>query len=443
MARNLQIPTAGVFLPLLSPARYKGAHGGRGSGKSHFFAGLAVEDALRWPSEAGEGCRIAAIREVQKSLAQSAKRLVEDKLTDFGLGEQQGFKVYKDVISLPGDGIITFTGMQDHTADSVKSMEGFHRAWVEEAHSLSSRSLGLLRPTIRWEDQGRDLTSELWFSWNPERPTDAVDQLLRGVNCPTDAAVVHANWSHNPWFPKVLETERLEDLQNRQDRYGHVWEGEYATVLEGAYFARYLSEAALQGRIGFVAKDALLPVFAVWDIGSTSGKADATAIWIVQFVGEETRVLNYYEVIGQPFDAHVNWLRANGYSDALCILPHDGVKHDMVYDITPESFLRKAGFQVETVPNQGRGAAIMRIEATRQMFPSCRFNEETTDGGRQALGWYHEKKDEKRGIGLGPNHDWSSHAADSFGLVAVFKDRRSKQSNNSSGPIRRNLRGLA
>ena len=146
---KLRIPTAEAFAPLLAPARYKGAHGGRGSGKSHFFAGLLVEDALRAPGELGCGLRAACIREVQKSLKESAKRLVEDKITEFNLGEAQGFKVFREVIETPGDGLITFTGMQDHTADSVKSMEGFHRAWVEEAQSLSERSLQLLRPTIR------------------------------------------------------------------------------------------------------------------------------------------------------------------------------------------------------------------------------------------------------------------------------------------------------
>ena len=442
MPKNkLQIRTAGVFLPLLSPSRYKGAHGGRGSGKSHFFAGLSVEDALRWPGEAGEGLRCACIREVQKSLKQSAKRLVEDKLADFGLGEAQGFKVYKEAIELPGDGIMTFTGMQDHTADSVKSMEGFHRAWTEEAHSLSMRSLGMLRPTIRWEDQGRGLESELWFSWNPERPTDAVDKLLRGEGKPDSATVVQANWSDNPWFPRVLNEERLEDLEKRPDRYGHVWGGEYATVLEGAYYAKHLTKAELEGRIGFFAKSELNITYAIWDIGATSDKSDAVSIWIVQLIGEEVRLLDYYEVVGQEFSAHVLWLRDNGYERAHCILPHDGTKHDTVHKITPEGYLQQAGFNVQTVPNQGKGAAMHRVNAGREMFPFCRFDREKTKHGREALGWYHSKIDEKRGKDMGPDHDWSSHAADAFGLIAIFREINGT-STVSSGPMRRNLKGI-
>src|SRR5439155_25774997 len=138
----LDIHTAKVFRPLLQPARYKGAHGGRGSGKSHFFGELLVEDCLR-----EKGMLAVCIREVQKTLAQSSKRLVESKIAALGLGS--GFKIFSDKIETPGDGLIVFQGMRDHTAESIKSLEGFRRAWIEEAQSLSARSLTLLRPTIR------------------------------------------------------------------------------------------------------------------------------------------------------------------------------------------------------------------------------------------------------------------------------------------------------
>ena len=427
---KLRIPTAAVFEPLLHPARYKGAWGGRGSGKSHFFAGALIEDHLR-----NEGMRSVCIREVQKSLKQSAKKLLEDKIAEFGLTERDGFKVFREVIETPGDGIINFTGMQDHTADSVKSMEGVDRAWVEEAQSLSDRSLTLLRPTIRKDG------SELWFSWNPMRASDPVDMMLRGANTPSDAVVVRANWSDNPWFPKVLDAERKDSVDNEPEKYGHIWEGEYATVLEGAYFAKHLTQAQLDGRIGFVARDPLMKIYAVFDIGGTSDKSDATAIWIVQYIGTEVRVLDYYEAVGQPFDAHVNWLRSSGYENAVCILPHDGATHDTVYSVTPEGFLRSAGFVVDIVKNQGRGAALLRIDAVRQLFPRIRFNAETTEGGREALGWYHEKRDEVRRIGLGPDHDWSSHAADAFGLVAIYE--RGISTAQARKPIRRGIKGIA
>ena len=421
---TLSIETAEVFEPLLEPARYKGARGGRGSGKSHFFAGALVEDCVREPGISGEGMRAVCIREVQKSLKDSAKRLIEDKLIEFNLGEAQGFKVFHDCISTPKDGIINFQGMQNHTAESIKSLEGFKRAWCEEAQTISDRSLTLLRPTIR--DEG----SELWFSWNPRRKNDPIDVLLCGTVIPTNSVIVEANWSDNPWFPSVLEQERLDCLQNEPDQYQHIWEGGYATVTEGAYYAKSLTEAKQRKQIGRVPADPLMTYHAIWDIGGTGAKADACTIVICQFVGREIRVLDCYEAVGQPLATHVSWLRDSGYEKALCILPHDGDTNDKVHDVSYHSYLREAGFQCRVVPNQGRGAAKLRIEAARRLFPSIWFNEDTTEPLRDALGWYHEKKHEL-GHGLGPNHDWSSHFADAFGLMAVFydapKERKWKQ----------------
>lgn len=403
---TLQIQTARAFVPLLAPARYKGAWGGRGSGKSHFFAELLVEEAIRRP-----GLRAVCIREVQKSLKESAKRLIEDKIAQYGVGH--GFDLLTDQIKTPGGGVIIFQGMQDHTAESIKSLEGFDIAWVEEAQTLSARSLQMLRPTIRKED------SELWFSWNPRRKTDPVDEMLRGAEVPTGSVVVRANWSDNPWFPDVLEQERQDCLRADPDQYDHVWNGGYVTVVSGAYYAKALAEARQQGRIGRVSRDPLMTIRAHWDIGGTGAKADACAIWIDQFIGREIRVLDHYEAVGQPLAAHMHWLRSRGYDNALCVLPHDGVTHDKVFDVSYESALRDAGFQVAVVANQGPGAAMLRVEAARRLFPSIWFNEATTEGGIAALGWYHEKKDEARGIGLGPEHDWSSHTADAFGLMCV------------------------
>lgn len=408
MTQSLQLPTARAFKPLLGPARYKGAHGGRGSGKSHFFADLLIEDSLY-----EKGLRSVCIREVQKSLKDSAKRLIEDKLGEHGLGEADGFKVFREVIETPGDGIITFQGMQDHTAESIKSLEGFKRAWSEEAQTLSARSLSLLRPTIRADD------SQLWFSWNPRRKNDPVDAMLRGTALPTGATVVRANWSDNPWFPRVLDQERRDCLRDNPDQYDHIWEGGYAGVIDGAYYAKCIAEAKAKGRIGNVAADPLMTFRAFVDIGGTGARADAVSIWVAQFVAREIRVVNYYEAVGQPLATHVAWLRANGYGNALIVLPHDGTTQDKVYDVSYESALRQAGFEVIVIPNQGKGAAAMRIEAGRRLFPSIWFNAETTQAGIDALGWYHERKDETRNIGLGPEHDWSSHGADSFGLMCV------------------------
>ena len=188
----MQIEHAAVFDPLIDPARYKGAHGGRGSGKSQFFADLLVATAIRKPGFRGLCCR-----EVQKSLKESAKRLIELKIDAMGVGHL--FDVQEAQIKTPGGGLLVFAGLQDHTSESIKSYEGFDIAWVEEAQTVSDRSLNLLRPTIRAPG------SELWFSWNPRFKTDAVDKMLRGEELPTNAVVVQANWKDNPWFPAELE----------------------------------------------------------------------------------------------------------------------------------------------------------------------------------------------------------------------------------------------
>jgi phage terminase large subunit len=355
---------------------------------------------------------------VQKTLAESSKRTIEDKIS--ALGVSHLFDVTKTEIKTPGDGLIIFQGMQDHNAESIKSLEGYKVAWVEEAQTLSERSLQLLRPTIRTEG------SEIWFSWNPTRKKDAIDKFLR-QDPPANAIVVKANWRDNPFWNDTLEGERQLELTKYPERYEHTWEGDYAGAFEGAYFAKQLSEARRQDRIGKVFADPLLPLRAFIDIGGSGALADAFVIWIVQWVGQEIRVLDYYESVGQVLAYHVDWLRKRGYQEAVLYLPHDGINENNVTGKKYWDHLREAEFKVEPpIPNQGKGAAAMRIEAVRRLFPKISFNAATTEDGRQALGFYHEKRDEMRNIGLGPDHDWSSHAADAFGLMAICYEEPSR-----------------
>lgn len=225
---TLQIQTPKAFAPLLQPARYKGIHGGRGSGKSHDRAEALVEKHLLMPT------RSVCVREVQKSLSQSVKLLVEDKINSMGVSSQ--FRILESHIETPNNGIIIFQGMQNHTADSIKSLEGYDVAWVEEAQTLSQRSLDLLRPTIRKEG------SELWFTWNPRFPTDPVDMLLRSDNPPPDSIVVRANYMDNPWFPDVLREEMEYDRSRDPDKYAHVWLGEYSLNTEARVFRNWRVE---------------------------------------------------------------------------------------------------------------------------------------------------------------------------------------------------------
>jgi phage terminase large subunit len=253
--------------------------------------------------------------------------------------------------------------------------------------------------------------------------------MFRGEEIPTGAVVVRANWRDNPWFTSELEQERRDCKRMQPDQYAHIWDGDYVSVIEGAYFASHLTQARSEGRISRVPADPLMTIRLFCDIGGTGARADAFTMWAAQFIGKEIRVLNYYEAVGQPLAAHLGWMREKGYTPdkAQIWLPHDGSTQDKVYDVSYESALKSAGYAVTVVPNQGKGAAKARVEAGRRLFSSIWFNEDTTEPGRDALGWYHEKKDENRDIGLGPEHDWASHGADAFGLMCIAYEAPKKK----------------
>ena len=420
--------TASVALPpklipvFTGDADVRGAYGGRGSGKTRSFAKMTAVRAYMWAA-AGRSGQILCGRQFMKTLADSSLEEIKMAIREepwlarhFEIGE-----TFVRTTGLPGQVYYSFTGL-DRNIDSVKSQARVLLCWVDEAEPVTDEAWVKLIPTLREED------SELWVTYNPERKKSSTHKRFRESR---DARykIVELNWRDNPRFPAVLERQRQRDMQERPDQYGHIWEGDFVTAMEGAYFARHLAEAKQQGRIGRVPPDPLMSYRAFVDIGGTGRSADHFVIWIAQFVGKEIRVLDHYEAQGQDAATHVTWLRSSGYDNKKCSiwLPHDGEKQDSVFDASYEGFLRQAGYAVTVVPNQGKGAAKMRIEAVRRLFPAIWFNEATTEGGRDALGWYHEKKDDERDIGLGPDHDWSSHSADAFGLMAVaYEEPKSK-----------------
>jgi phage terminase large subunit len=411
------VTTAKLVLPpklvpvFAGEAMYRGAYGGRGSAKTRTFAKMAAVWGMKF-AQANEQGVIVCGREFMNSLDESSFAEVkaaiasEPWLASF-------YEVGEKYIRTKDRRIdFAFTGLR-HNLDSIKSKARIRLLWVDEAEPVSDNAWSKAIPTVR-EDG-----SEIWVTWNPERKKSATHKRFR-EDPPEGAKIVEMNWRDNPWFPKTLDKTRREDLEKRPEQYDHIWEGGFVTVMAGAYYAKPLADAKAEGRISNVAKDPLMTVRAFWDIGGTGLRADAATIWIAQFIGKEIRVLDYYEAQGQPLSAHVQWLRERGWSKALCVLPHDGATNDRVHDVSYESALRDAGFETVVIANQGRGAAKLRIEAARRVFPSIWFNASTTEAGRDALGWYHEKRsNDDREIGLGPEHDWSSHGADAFGLMAV------------------------
>jgi phage terminase large subunit len=226
----LQIDVAEIFLPLLAPVRFKGAHGGRGSGKSHFFASKLVQESLR------RHTRAACVREVQSSIKDSVKQLLEDKIQKYGV--QSKFVITDTEIRGPYDSLFVFKGLQTNTkgsgsATSIKSLESFNRCWVEEAQSISRKSLEILTPTFR---EG----SEEWFSWNPNKATDPVDKFFRDNAGDPDFVCIEANYRDNPWFPEELRKDMLRDRARDPDRYAHVWLGKYEKLSEARVFRNWV-----------------------------------------------------------------------------------------------------------------------------------------------------------------------------------------------------------
>ena len=317
------------------------------------------------------------------------------------------------------DGRITFSfaGL-DRNIGSIKSKGRILICWVDEAEPVTDDAWQTLIPTLR--EEGSNWNAELWITWNPKRKNSPVERRFRFSKDPR-VKIVQCNWRDNPKFPDVLERARQRDLLDNPEQYEHIWEGGYVSTVVGAYFAKSINQARAERRIGRVGPDPIMTYRAFCDIGGTGAKADAFTIWVAQFIGKELRVLKYYESVGQTAATHIQWLRDNGYlaNNTTIWLPHDGDTQDKVFDVSYRKVFQDAGYACEVVPNQGKGAAMARVKSVQRVFPSTWMDEEGCSPGLEAIGWYHEKRDEVRDIGLGPDHDWSSHGADSYGLMCV------------------------
>lgn len=318
---TLQIQTPRVYVPLLAEARYKGAYGGRGSGKSHNFAEMLIEECIREKTDA------VCLREIQKSLKFSVKKLLENKIASMNAGAY--FEVQNEQIKSVNGGVIIFQGMQDHTSDSIKSLEGFKLAWFEEAQTASQRSLDLLRPTIRSPG------SQLWFSWNPRFATDPVDQLLRGPTPPPNAIVVEANYSDNPWLPAELLEEMEYDKRRDPDKYAHIWLGKYQSNTSSRVFKNWTIEEFE------VDPNAVIRQGADWGFS-----VDPTVLVQAYIVGRRLYI---------PYEAYRVGCEIVDTPDLFMSLP-DAEKWPMVADSArPEtiSHLRKNGFPKITAAIKG------------------------------------------------------------------------------------------
>lgn len=417
---KIQIELPPKLIPIFSgPARYRCSYGGRGSGKTRTFAKMAAVKGLIAASEGRDGAILCG-REFMNSLDDSsmaevkAAILSEPWLSDnYEIGE----KYIRTASHLSGRVDFKFVGLT-RNLDSIKSKAQIILCWVDEAEGVIDTAWSKLIPTVR-EDN-----SEIWVTWNPESERSATHKRFR-VSPDDDVRIVEMNWRDNPWFPDVLEKERERDERQRPEQYSHVWEGDFKTVYEGAYYAEALGKAKSEGRITKLHIEPSMTIRTWHDLAGAGDKADAYSMWVGQYVGQQVWLHGHYCTEGQPSSFHINWLRKwcmdRNIGRCIISLPHDGaaVKIDHAWrDIWEAASDRDVEFIVEVVPNQGRGAAMQRIEKGREVFPRILFDDEGTKNGRQSLAAYHEKRDENRDVGLGPNHDWASHDADSFGMMA-------------------------
>lgn len=378
-------------------------YGGRGGAKSHSVASALVIQAAANP------LRVVCAREIQDSLKDSVKQLIEDKISDYGLEDH--FEALRDETRAKNGGKFVYKGMW-RNPDALKSLEGADVFWGEEANRFSARSIRLIRPTMRKPG------SRMIWTWNPEFDHDPIDKLFRGeAGPPPNSVVREVSYKDNPWFAGTpLQAEMEHDYKVDAATAEHVWGGRYVSAVEGAYYAAQLAQVREEGRICALARDPVLSIRCFWDLGYR----DATSIWVCQFVDREVRVLDYIEGRGQQMAFYIERLRSRGWGDAVQELPHDGAQQRVTAVGSAEEILRAAGFEVRTIPNQGKGAALERVEAARRLFPRVWFND-TPDmaSGLKALAAYHERRDDNRNVGLGPMHDWASDPADAFGLMAI------------------------
>jgi len=379
--------------------RYRVLFGGRGGAKSWGIARALLIKAIQNP------LRILCAREFQTSIKDSVHKLLSDQITAMGL--DTFFEIIQAQIRGKNGSEFNFVGLKNNVAN-VKSYEGVDICWVEEAQTVSRHSWNVLIPTIRKEK------SEIWVSFNPELETDETYQRFV-ANPPTNAVIQKINWSDNPWFPETLREEK-DALKSRDiQAYNTVWEGMCRQTIDGAIFAREMQLAEAEGRITKVLYDPVKPVHAVFDLGW----ADMTAVWFVQFIGMETRLIRYFEVNQTTMTEILAKMQTFGYLYDTIWLPHDAQNKTLASNgRSIEDIVRSAGHKTRILE---RVPVVDSINAARSMFRSCYFDRENCHEGLQCLRHYRYEVDpETNQFSRTPLHDHYSHGADAFRYIGLM-----------------------
>jgi phage terminase large subunit len=379
-------------------ARYRVLYGGRGGSKSWNIARALLLKGCE------QSIRVLCAREFQTSIKDSVHKLLVDQIHNLEL--EAHYEVTDRTIRGINGTEFIFVGVKNNT-NNVKSIEGIDICWVEEAQSVSPNSWNVLVPTIRKAD------SEIWISFNPELPTDETWKRFV-INPPENSVIQKINWSDNPWFPEVLDLERRA-LQGRDiEAYNNVWEGIPRQTVDGAIFAKEVTMADLEGRICNVPYDASKPVHAVFDLGW----ADQTACWLLQFVGQETRLLRYFEDSQQTMSYYLAKLQSFGYVYDTIWLPHDAKAKSLGTGKSIEEIVRATGMKVQILD---RVPVNDSINAARTIFSKCYFDRQNTEEGLQCLRHYRYDVDpDTKMFSAKPLHDEYSHGADAFRYIGLM-----------------------
>ena len=384
---------------LFEKSRYKVAYGGRGGAKSWGIARALLIKGAKDPM------RILCAREFQTSIKDSVHKLLCDQIEALGL---LGFyEITQNSIRGKNGTEFAFVGLRNNVAN-IKSYEGVDVVWVEEAQTTSRLSWNILIPTIR--KQG----SEIWISFNPELETDETYQRFV-LKPPADCIQIKINWSDNPWFPETLMLEKDALKERDLEAYNQVWEGLCRQSVDGAIFAKELQQAELDGRLCKVPYDATKPVHAVFDLGW----ADSTAIWFLQFVGMETRLIRYIEDSQKTISHYLATMQTFGYVYEKVWLPHDAENKTLAAaGRSIDDIVRAAGFKTQILP---RVPILDSINAARTIFPSCYFDRDNAAEGINCLRHYRYEVDPATGqFSRSPLHDHYSHGADAFRYIALM-----------------------
>ena len=370
--------------------RYKVAYGGRGSGKSWSMARALLIQAANKP------LRVLCAREIQKSIKQSVHTLLNDQIQLLGLGAF--YEVLEAEIRGINGSSFSFTGLATNTVESIKSFEGCDVVFVEEAQTVSKKSWDILIPTIRKPN------SEIWVSFNPALDTD--DTYTRFVvNPPENAKVVKVNYTDNPWFPDVLETERQHSLKTNPD-YANIWEGDCKAAVDGAIYSNEIREAQEEGHITNVPYDPMLKVHVVMDLGWN----DSMAVILCQKGVSDLRIIGYIEDDHRTLDSYSAELKNLPYNWGTMFLPHDGQSKDFKHGISAEDIMRKLGWDVRIVPKQDIESG---IKLARMNFHRIYFDK-SAQRLVECLKNYRRSINSATNEPGAPLHDEFSHGADAF-----------------------------